>query len=639
MSRKAIGIDLGTTNSCVAIYSGGQPKVIENKSGKRTTPSWVSFAKNGDILVGEVAKRQAVIDPENTVFGAKRLIGRKFSEIASEVKDLPFKVEADSHGYASIEIRGKKYPPAEIGAMILRDLKESAEAYLGETVTDAVITVPAYFNDQQRQATKDAGAIAGLNVGRIINEPTAAAMAYGIGEGTTGTIVVYDLGGGTFDVSVIEVDDGVFEVKATNGDTRLGGEDFDQCVINWIAEEYKKKEGEKLNLSDPLIYQRVKEEAENKKKDLSSQTSVEINLPFIAMRGTTPVNFQVQLNRAKLDDLTRHLVNRSIEPCRKVLQDAKISNSEITELILVGGMTRMPAVQEQVEKFFGKKPKHGINPDEAVAMGAAIQAAVLTGDIKDVVLLDVTPLSLGIETLGGVFTKIIERNTTIPTRKSQIFSTAEDNQSGVSIKVLQGEREMASDNQLLGQFELVGIPPARRGMPQIEVSFDIDTNGIAHVSAQDKSTGKKQNVQIDPRSKSMSKEEIEEKIREAEMHAEEDKKKRESIELVNQVDGVISTTERNLTEHGDKISQEERESIDTALKKCKDAKEGGDDAQIKSSMEQLIHKSSKLMEESRKADDASQSQDDDNSTGQSSEEKSDQNADQAEDGDFTEHKE
>ena len=592
---KVIGIDLGTTNSCVAIMDGKNPKVIENSEGARTTPSVVAFTES-EKLIGQSAKRQAVTNPENTLYAVKRFIGRNFDDQTVQ-KDLslsPFKIIKGNNGDAWVEAQGEKYSPSQISAFILQKMKETAESYTGETITQAVITVPAYFNDAQRQATKDAGKIAGLEVLRIINEPTAASLAYGLDKKQAGTVVVYDLGGGTFDVSILEVGDGVFEVKATNGDTHLGGEDFDLRIIDFLANEFKKEQGIDLK-NDKLALQRLKEAAEKAKIELSSSTQTDVNLPFITADQSGPKHLNVKLTRAKLEELVDDLLQNTIEPCKKALSDAGLSASDIDDVILVGGMTRMPKVTEIVKSFFGKDPSKGVNPDEVVAMGAAIQAGVLQGDVKDVLLLDVTPLSLGIETLGGVFTKLIERNTTVPTKKSQVFSTAEDNQNAVTIRVFQGEREMAQDNKLLGQFDLVGIPPAPRGTPQIEVTFDIDANGIVNVSAKDKSTGKEQQIKIQA-SGGLSDDEIDKMVKDAEANAEADKKKREEVDVKNQADSLVFQVEKNLKEHGDKIGAEDKSKIESDLKNLKDAIEKNDLEAMKQKTQDLTQSSMKMGE-------------------------------------------
>ncbi|MDX2209128.1 MAG: molecular chaperone DnaK [Sphingopyxis sp.] len=591
---KVIGIDLGTTNSCVAVMEGGKPKVIENAEGTRTTPSIVAFAKDGERLIGQPAKRQAVTNPENTIFAVKRLIGRRFDDpmTKKDMELVPYSIAKGANGDAWVKAGGEDYSPSQISAFILQKMKETAESYLGETVTQAVITVPAYFNDAQRQATKDAGKIAGLEVLRIINEPTAAALAYGLDKTENKTIAVYDLGGGTFDISILEVGDGVFEVKSTNGDTFLGGEDFDSKVVEFLADGFKKDEGIDLR-GDKLALQRLKEAAEKAKIELSSAATTEINLPFITADATGPKHLVKTITRADLEKLVEDLVQRTLEPCRKAIKDAGVSAKEIDEGVLVGGMTRMPRVRDVVKDFFGKEPHTGVNPDEVVAIGAAIQAGVLQGDVKDVLLLDVTPLSLGIETLGGVFTRMIDRNTTIPTKKSQVYSTADDNQSAVTIRVFQGEREMAADNKLLGQFDLVGIPPAPRGVPQIEVTFDIDANGIVSVHAKDKGTGKEQQIKIQA-SGGLSDADIEAMVKDAEKFAEEDKARREAAEAKNNAESLIHTTERQLAEHGDKVDASLKAEIEAALGEAKSAVEGGDAAAMSEKSQALAQVAMKL---------------------------------------------
>ncbi len=593
---KVIGIDLGTTNSCVAVMDGKTSKVIENAEGMRTTPSIVAFSDDGERLVGQPAKRQAVTNPERTIFAVKRLIGRRYDDpmVEKDKKLVPYKIAKASNGDAWVEADGKTYSPSQVSAFILQKMKETAEAHLGQKVDQAVITVPAYFNDAQRQATKDAGKIAGLEVLRIINEPTAAALAYGLDKSKAGTIAVYDLGGGTFDVSILEIGDGVFEVKSTNGDTFLGGEDFDMRLVGYLADEFQKEQGINLR-NDKLALQRLKEAAEKAKIELSSTTQTEINLPFITADQAGPKHLTMKLTRAKFEALVDDLVQKTVEPCRKALKDAGLTAAEIGEVVLVGGMSRMPKVQEVVKQLFGKEPHKGVNPDEVVAIGAAIQAGVLQGDVKDVLLLDVTPLSLGIETLGGVFTRIIDRNTTIPTKKSQVFSTAEDNQNAVTIRVFQGEREMAADNKVLGQFDLMGIPPSPRGMPQIEVTFDIDANGIVNVSAKDKATGKEQQIRIQA-SGGLSEADIQKMVKDAEANAADDKKRREAVDAKNHADALVHSTEKALAEHGDKVEESERRAIEDAVSDLKEALKGDDAEAIKTKTNAVAQASMKLGE-------------------------------------------
>ena len=625
---KIIGIDLGTTNSCVSVLEGGEPTVITNPEGGRTTPSVVAFVKDGDRLVGQAAKRQAVTNPENTIFSIKRFMGRMFKEVGNEISEVPYEVEKNANGAVIVKANEKDYTPPEISAMVLQKLKQDAEEYLGNKVTDAVITVPAYFNDSQRQATKDAGKIAGLNVRRIINEPTAASLAYGLDKKKDEKIAVFDLGGGTFDVSVLELGDGVFEVKASNGDGHLGGDDFDQKIINWIADEFKKSDAIDLR-EDPMALQRLKEAAESAKKELSSSKQTDINLPFVTADASGPKHLNLTLSRAKFDELVADLVERTVEPCKKALSDAGLSSAEIDEVILVGGSTRIPKIQDKVKEIFGKEPNKSVNPDEVVALGAAIQGGVLAGDVDDVLLLDVTPLSLGIETLGSVSTKLIERNTTIPTKKSQIFSTAADNQTTVEIHVLQGEREMASDNKTIGRFHLADIPPSPRGVPQIEVTFDIDANGILNVSAQDKATGKEQSIRIEA-SSGISESEIEKMINDSKKNEQQDKEKREKVDIINQSEHMIYETEKNIKENEDKLNDDDRAQLNEKLEAMKKSKEAGNTSDMKKSLEELNSAWSQVA--GKMYDGASQSTQEEKDT--SPKEKKGKNKDEIEDADF-----
>jgi molecular chaperone DnaK len=594
MAKKVIGIDLGTTNSVVAVMEGGEPKVIINEEGSRLTPSVVAFTKDGQILVGQTAKRQAITNPENTVFSIKRFMGRRYNEVQQEIKTVPYKVVSDSEGNVRVDVRGKQYTPQEISAFILQKLRKSAEAYLGQTIEDAVVTVPAYFNDSQRQATKDSGRIGALNVLRIINEPTASALAYGLDKKKDETIAVYDFGGGTFDISILEVGDNVVEVKSTNGDTHLGGDDIDQKIIDWIVAEFMKDQGIDLS-KDRMALQRLKEAAERAKIELSTTLETEINLPFVTADASGPKHLNLKMRRSELEQLAGDIIQRSMEPCKRALEDAKLSSDKIDEVVLVGGSTRIPKVQELVKAFFGKEPHRGVNPDEVVALGAAVQAGVLAGEVKDVLLLDVTPLSLGIETLGGVMTKVIERNTTIPTKKSQVFTTAEDSQTSVEIHVLQGEREFARDNRTLGKFHLIGLPPAPRGIPQIEVTFDIDANGILHVVAKDTATGKEQNITITA-STGLNEEEIKTMVKDAEMHSEEDKKRKQEIETKNHLDSLVYTTEKTLNDSKDKLAAEDIRSTEDALTVAKEAVKSGDAERIRKATDDLTKASHKLAE-------------------------------------------
>ena len=628
---KIIGIDLGTTNSCVSVLEGGEPTVITNPEGGRTTPSVVAFSKDEERLVGQTAKRQAVTNPENTIFSIKRFMGRMFKEVDNEISEVPYKVDKNSNGAVIVKANDKEYSPPEISAMVLQKLKQDAEEYLGSKVTDAVITVPAYFNDSQRQATKDAGKIAGLNVRRIINEPTAASLAYGLDKKKDEKIAVFDLGGGTFDVSILELGDGVFEVKASNGDGHLGGDDFDQKIINWIADEFKNSDGIDLR-EDPMALQRLKESAESAKKELSSSKQTDINLPFVTADASGPKHLNLNLSRAKFDELVSGLVDRTIEPCKKALSDAGLNPSDIDEVILVGGSTRIPSIQEKVKEIFGKEPNKSVNPDEVVALGAAIQGGVLAGDVDDVLLLDVTPLSLGIETLGSVSTKLIERNTTIPTKKSQVFSTAADNQTTVEIHVLQGEREMASDNKTIGRFHLADIPPSQRGVPQIEVTFDIDANGILNVSAQDKATGKEQSIRIEA-SSGISEAEIEKMINDSKKNEQKDKEKREQVDIINQSEHLIYETEKNIKENDDKLNDEDKAQVNEKLDALKKAKDSGNASDMKKSLEELNGVWSQVATKMYDANNQEGQQQETPSSG-AADNKKDKNKDEIEDADF-----